>query len=272
MKILILSIILFSLSVIYYSCGDNSVTPKNEEPTSNNYVKVVTAENGNLKFEIWSATASFLRIGYNKIGFKVFENNQEKNSGFVKFFPKMYHWLNSPMHSSPVKERYNYVDTVGMFTGYAIFTMQSDTSSFWYGFYNFNDLLFLDSALFNVQIYQGLQIKIFVDNQTAADYLITLIKPYSPAQGFNTFQCMLHRTSDDIHYEQVDDAQMYIMPWMPTMLHGSSNNVDPVHIGEGIYEGTANFNMPGEWYVYDTVYYQNRKITPNIPPKFTFNP
>jgi hypothetical protein len=62
------------------------------------------------------------------------------------------------------------------------------------------------------------------------------------------------------------------MPWMDAMGHGSTNNVHPHPIGGGIYEGNVNFNMPGEWSVYDTVYYGNIKITPNTPPKFIFNP
>ena len=216
-------IIIFIVSTcflfIFSRCSSDNQVANNEEPTNNEYVKVVTAENGGLKFEIWSTTAATLRYAYNKIGFKVFENNQEKNSGFVKFFPKMYHWANSPMHSSPVKSQFDYDNNLQMFTGYVIFTMASDTSAAWYGFYNYNNQLYLDSATFNVTQFTG-QIKIFTDYQAAKDYLVTLIKPYSPQQGLNTIQFMLHRTSNDINYEQVNDAQMFIMPWMETMGHG----------------------------------------------------
>jgi hypothetical protein len=235
-------------------------------------MKVLTSQSGSIKIEIWSSTANVLRNSYNKVGIKFFENNSEKTSGFVKFFPKMYHWAGSPMHSSPVKAQFNYDNSARLFTGYMIFSMASDTSAFWYGFYNYNNQLYLDSALIPVEHYQYAQGKMFIDQQGGLSYMITLLKPFSPAQGLNTFQCMLHRTSDDINFEQVDDAAMYIMPWMETMGHGSANNVHPTPAGDGIYEGAVNFNMPGEWSVYDTVYYQNRKITPVIPPKFTFNP
>lgn len=268
----IIIILAFFAAACFWSCSNDNPVTKNEEPTSNNYVKVVTAESGSLKFETWSATASSLRDGYNKIGFKVFENNQEKNSGFVKFFPKMYHWQSSPMHSTPIKAQYNYDNSSQLFTGYVVYTMHTDSSSFWYGFYNYNNQLQLDSAMFNVDYYPEAQVKGFSDFVAGVGYLITLVKPYSPQQGSNTFQCMLHRTIDYIYFEQIDDAHMYIMPWMGAMGHGSSGNIHPAYTSEGIYEGTVNFNMPGEWTVYDTVYYQNRKITPNIPPKFTFNP
>jgi hypothetical protein len=176
------------------------------------------------------------------------------------------------MHSSPVKAQFDYDNSLQMFTGYVIFTMPTDTSSSWYGFYNYNNQLRVDSVMFNVAQYTTGQIKVFTDSQAGKTYLISLLKPNAPLQGMNAFQCMLHRTDDDINYEQVDDAQMFIMPWMDAMGHGSTNNVHPHPIGGGIYEGNVNFNMPGEWSVYDTVYYGNIKITPNTPPKFIFNP
>jgi len=269
-----LKIIILQAAVIFISsgCGDDSTGPQNTEEENNNYVKVVSSESGNIRFEVWSATTNVLRVSYNKIGFKVFENNQEKTSGFVKYFPKMYHWLGSPMHSTPVKSQFNYVDSLHLFAGYAIYIMNSDTSSFWYGFYNYNNQFNLDSGMFNVSAYPEGQFRSFVDNQASLLYLITLVKPNVPVQGFNTFQCMLHSTHDDISYQQVDNAQMQIMPWMESMGHGSTNNIHPVHIGDGIYEGQINLNMPGEWNVADSVYLDGRKITEGIPPKFKFNP
>ena len=38
-----------------------------------------------------------------------------------------------------------------------------------------------------------------------------------------------------------------IDPEMPAMNHGSPNNVNPVHIGNGHYKGVANFTMTGWW-------------------------
>jgi len=272
MKNLILLITII-FSVIFFSgCSDNTVNNKEDLTTSTDYIKVATAEGGNIKFEVWSATANVQRYGYNKVGFKVYENNQEKTSGFVKYLPKMYHWPGSPTHTTPVKTKYEYDASLHLFSGYIIYLMVTDSLSFWYGFYNYNDQLRVDSVLFNVEQYTSAQVKLFTDYQAGLGYFITLVKPYSPVQGANKFQCMLHRTSDYIYFEQVDDAQMYIMPWMVTMGHGSTHNLHPQYIGDGIYEGTVNFTMSGEWDVYDTVYYQNRKITPNNPPKFVFNP
>lgn len=36
---------------------------------------------------------------------------------------------------------------------------------------------------------------------------------------------------------------------MPSMGHGSPNNVNPVHIEKGHYRGKVNFTMTGEWQI-----------------------
>jgi hypothetical protein len=40
-----------------------------------------------------------------------------------------------------------------------------------------------------------------------------------------------------------------IDPEMPTMGHGSPNNVNPIDMGEGHYLGKVNFTMSGFWRV-----------------------
>ena len=268
-KIIISFIVLFLVS--FYGCNNNdSVTTPPEDPQNNAYVLVLSAESGNLKFELWSATSNTLRFGYNKIAFKVFENSTPKTTGFVKFFPWLNYSVPAPMKSTPVSAQFNYVDSLQMFTGYSVFTTITGSGATWKGTMNYNNPLYSDTADFTVNPYSAAQIIYILDMQTSDSYYLTLLKPYSPGQGLSTFQCMLHRTPDNVSYEQVNDAQIYIMPWMETMGHGSPNNVHPAYTTDGIYQGTLNFSMPGELSVYDTVYHNSHKITQNIPPKFNF--
>jgi len=44
-----------------------------------------------------------------------------------------------------------------------------------------------------------------------------------------------------------NDLTVEITPEMPSMGHGSPNNVNPVSIGNGHYLGTVNFTMTGAW-------------------------
>lgn len=269
MKLIYYSI--FLLAIILYSCKSDSPV-SNDPPVNSVYTKIFTKDTNNIRFEIWSASASNLVYGYNDIGFKVFINNVEQKSGFVKFPIKMYHFFpNSPYHASPISNNFPYNNEKSVFAGYVIFTMVPDTQSAWYGFFNYNDQNLIDSVYFPVVSSSVNKVLAFADNIGGYTYLSTLVSPLYPRQGLNDFKCLLHRTTDDKNYEQIDAAQMYIFPWMPQMGHGSSGNENPVFIGGGIYQGKVNFNMPGTWTVADSIYYENRFITPVPSPKFTFD-
>lgn len=261
--------LIFSGLLVFYSCkSELTVEPENNQSS---YTKIFSIEESDIRFELYSATANRLLSGYNDIGFKVFINNQEKTSGFFKFNPKMYHFGGSIMHSSPTSPTFLYEQNKSMFTGYASFFMTSDSSSFWYGYYNYNDSERIDSVMFYVYASSTSQVKYFVDNNAGDSYYLTLVSPFYPKQGQNVLKCILHKSNDDIIFTQIDNADMFIRPWMETMGHGSSNNVHPSYKGGGIYEGSANFNMSGIWYVYDSIKVNGNFITPAPPPKFIFD-
>lgn len=255
--------------ITLWSCNkDNSLN--SIETGNSEYIKIYTAESGNKKIEAWSVNGNTFFYGYNNIGFRVFENGVEKKTGFLKFYPKMYHELGSPMHSSPVSENFYFDNNKGFFTGYASFTMLSDSLSFWYGFHNYNNEFSIDSVLFNVAVSTN-QIRAWDNIYTGHTYILTLINPNFPKVGLNSFECLLHKTDDDKIFTEITDALMYIRPWMPSHGHGSSSNENPVYTSEGIYRGKANFTMSGIWEVYDSISVSGQFITPKPPPKFIFD-
>lgn len=262
--------ILLLLSVLLSSCSKDDTVSSND-PVNSDYVKITTFESSALKLEVWSATGNSFFNGYNDIGFKVFIGGSEKNTGFVKFTPKMYHFPGSPAHSSPVSQQYLYDSETQLFSGYVCFTMISDTTGSWYGFFNYNNEAGIDSAYLNVGVLSSNQTKVWDNISSGYTYVLTLVHPQNPKLGLNSFTCMLHRTINDLDYSEVNDAQMFVRPWMETMGHGSSNNTDPSHTGGGRYEGKVNFTMSGLWVVYDSVKVQGNFITNNPPPKFNFD-
>jgi hypothetical protein len=264
----ILLSLLTTILIIFYSCKSESpLSPEN----NGNYTKVLTASSSNTKLEIYSSTANRFVTGYNDIGFKIFINEQAQTTGFVKFFPKMYHFGNVAMHSSPTSPQYIYNQEQEMFTGYISFLMITDTNSHWFGFANYNNTAAVDSFAFRVDTSSTSQVRYILDFNQGHSYYLTLVSPFHPKQGPNVLQCMLHQSDDEVVFTQIDNAQMYIKPWMEAMGHGSSNNVHPVYKGGGIYEGSANFNMSGYWYVYDSIKVQNNVITSTPAPKFNFD-
>lgn len=251
-----------ALLTIVYACGNNDPLQPVQGNPNDEYVRVAVAERGNIRFEIWNSSGDTLMTGYNKIGFKVFENDQPKSAGYVKFFAKMYHSGANSIHSTPVEPQYNYDPVLEMFSGYIIMLMPADSTSPWYGFYNYDDTQFVDSVLFDVAWNQKAKFKIFVDISAGMSYLITVLPPLEPVVGYNDFRCMLHESYDFIYFTQLNTASMFIRPWLDSLNHNSTSNTDPVCSSDGIYEGTMNLDYPGLWQVYDSIYYNNKWITP----------
>jgi hypothetical protein len=263
----IFSIILIIISSAFISCGNDTILNNN---TGDTYQKIITAESGNNKFEVWTLNNDTLMTGYNKVGFKVFENGNEKNSGFVKFYAKMFHFTSNEFHATPVEPVYQYNSSLGMFTGYIIMLMPSDSTSRWYGYYNYNDEFSVDSVRFDAGWDHLTKFKIFTDLTAELSYLITITTPQSPILGFNDFSCLLHESPDFVSFTQVNSANMFLKAKLDSLNHYSDGNVNPVYSGDGIYKGKVNFDYSGGWKVYDSIYYNNRCITQNGTPYIYF--
>ena len=258
--------IVISLTLILlYGCNEysDSVSPP---PQGEVYQKVITAQSGNYRFEVWTTGNDTLMTGYNKVGFKVFENDVEKSGGYVKFYAKMFHFTSTEFHATPVEPVYNYNPSLRMFTGYIIMLMPSDTTSRWYGYYNYNDFFSADSIRFDVGWDNKTKFKIFADIEVQKSYLITMTEPVDPVKGVNNFSCLLHESPDFVSFNQVNSANMFLNVRLDSLNHNSSGNINPVYSGNGIYTGKVNFDYSGGWKVYDSIYYNNRCITNNGTP------
>ncbi|RPI16086.1 MAG: hypothetical protein EHM58_12645 [Ignavibacteriae bacterium] len=265
--------ILFAFTLILYACKDNPTVI--EPPVSNTgYKKVMDAVSGSTKFEIYKNGSENLTFGYNEIGFKVFLDNQEQTSGFVKFTPRLYDNVPTPgwvCQSAPVSSRFER-DANGYFIGYANFIKATSSPFTWYGFFNYNDQANADSVVFNVNASSQAQLLSFRGPSPDTNwYCITLISPFTPKYGLNEFKCMLHTSADQTGYTEVENAEMIIWPWMPSMNHGSSSNINPTYSGKGVYTGRVNLVMSGGWEVYDTVRVSGNTVTPIPTPKFIFD-
>jgi hypothetical protein len=261
----------FSIAAIalFYGCQSDAPTDQGNSQTGD-YIKIHTAESGGTKFEVWSASGSNFLYGYNSIGFKVFINNNEKTTGFVKFKATMYHGLNGPSHTVPSKDNFYYDSQIQLFKGYIVFIMY-DTAAFWAGDYNYNNDAQIDSSIFALYMNNSAQIKVWDNVITQKIYILSLVSPLSARVGLNGVELLLHESNGLVTYRELDSAQMYIKTWMESMGHGSGNNVNPVSLGGGMYRGTANFTMPGEWFLYDSIKYNGQFITKTPPPKFIFD-
>lgn len=259
-------IIYLLLSVFIASCNkDNSVSPENPAE----YTRIMSFDSAGYTFEMYSMTGNSLYEGYNDIGFKIYLNGTEVTTGFVKFTPIMYHFTST--HSTPVKENFYYDNDKKLYTGYVSFIMYSDSGSVWTGTFNFNNQLTISNKPFSVYPRSNVQMRYWLNTVTNNYYLLTLIEPLDARTGLNEYKLILHRTSNDFDFYEIDSAEFFIRPWMPSHGHGSSSNINPIFKGNGKYEGKVNFTMPGQWYVYDSIKVNNTIITPSPTIYFIFD-
>jgi hypothetical protein len=87
----------------------------------------------------------------------------------------------------------------------------------------------------------------------SARLFVSLIQPASPKIGINDFEISIHKKASMMSFPAVVDYTVEIEPEMPSMGHGSPNNVNPTHIANGHYAGKVNFTMSGFWRVKLTI-------------------
>jgi hypothetical protein len=78
-------------------------------------------------------------------------------------------------------------------------------------------------------------------------YVMSVSFPSAPKVGQNAVVVTLHTMKDLLTFEPFDGATLEMVPQMPSMGHGSSNNVAPTLASPGRYQGTVSFSMLGEW-------------------------
>ena len=77
-------------------------------------------------------------------------------------------------------------------------------------------------------------------------YVVALIPPKKWEVGMNDLEIVINK-NQLMTFPAVDDFKISFSPEMPSMGHGSPNNVNPVNIGNGRYKGKANYTMTGDW-------------------------
>lgn len=90
---------------------------------------------------------------------------------------------------------------------------------------------------------------ISLPSDDSSTVVVTLIQPTSPKIGLNNFEISIHKMVDMMTFSAVNNYTVEIEPTMPSMGHGSPNNINPVFTSNGHYKGQVNFTMSGLWRV-----------------------
>ncbi|MCF8464089.1 MAG: FixH family protein [Flavobacteriales bacterium] len=90
-------------------------------------------------------------------------------------------------------------------------------------------------------------------NSSSSRLVVSYVLPTEGKVGINDFEITLHSRETMMSWPAIENYTIEIEPEMPSMGHGSPNNVNPTHTGNGHYEGKVNFTMTGLWRINLTI-------------------
>ena len=193
-----------------------------------------------------------LFVGYNNIHVAVYDSadhNLQLTDAHVTFMPMMD--MGMMQHSCPIENPSTTVESgTKAFKGAVVFIMPSTAGSWTLGVHvhnHSNNQEGMASLPVNVVAPTEAKLISFESDHDSTKLFVTRITPTSPTVGINDIQFGIYKRETMINFPAVDGYTMTMVPEMPSMGHGSPNNVDPVSNGNGKYDGKVNFTMTGYW-------------------------
>lgn len=248
MNKLIMGVLMSAL--VFTSCKKEEVTPEEVTTTTTTgttIVEIASAQNAlNQTVKLYSESAS-LTTGYTNFYVSVTDDSGSAvETAAVTFSPLM--TMTAMAHACPVEQPV-FNSVMGKYKGAVVFIMSSmggdwtldvdvDGSPVTF------DLTVAESATKVVGAYSG------TDGET---YFISLLRPVVWQVGMNDLEVLIHKRESMMSFPADNDFTIVMTPEMMSMGHGSPNNVSPVSIGNGHYNGDINYTMTGDWRMHMTL-------------------
>jgi hypothetical protein len=237
------------LSALLFSCTDTSITPN-----TTNYSKVAEAVSSGSSFDVEMLSVDSLFVGYDKVFFKVTEKSTNKsiNQAVLVMHPLMD--MGTTKHACPWENPSSNKNADGLYEGAILFSMAGINS--WSVSMDVTANGITETVKFDIPkviATNPVQKLVVIDSVTTSGtlvqtkYPISIVTPKAWKVGMNPFEITIHCMQDMMTYSACSDFTVEITPEMPSMGHGSPNNVNPVYVSNGHYVGSVNFTMTGAW-------------------------
>lgn len=247
MRFIKLLSVLFTL-IFAVSCTKNEVPVFN----TNNKKKITdfTLEGTSIKATVYSKYDS-LFVGYNPLYVTLTDtkSNAEIKNANISLLPIMD--MMTMKHSCPT-EQPAYSAPEKAYSGAAAFIMATMGNMGWTIEITtvISGTTYKNTIPVTVKATQtGIKLIGMTKNQNDAPYYVVLINPQKPDQkvGMNDLEVGIYKKNTMMDYPAVDGMNVTVEPTMPSMGHGSPNNVNPVFTTKDHYKGKVNFTMTGDW-------------------------
>ncbi len=260
---------LFALTLFVAACEKDD----DQIPEEVNLLSITKAGSGAGHFNVELRAKEPLFQGYNKLYFDIRRSsgNSRVTQASVTLLPLMH--MTMMTHAAPFENPVNMPNEDGLFEGAVVFIMPSNPEEGWTLEVAIDSEGEKDTVNLTIPEVRSLEeVREFsvvsqVDGKT---YFISLPEPSTPKVGINDIGFTIHFRENMLSFPAAEDLSVVIEPEMPSMNHGSPNNVNPVHTGNGHYKGKVNFTMTGWWRVNIDVSKDGQAIGENLSFDITF--
>ena len=229
--------------------SDNTSAPVVKSPVEGKIlIEEGTIDLANITVKLYADEALF--TGYNKLYVLLYRKgtNELVKNARVRFRPVMD--MGTMTHSCPVEDP-GAATTSGVFEGAAVFIMESAGMGQWTMNVEVDNLENGQSgeAAFDISVISKEEARLFsfVSEQDGSSIFVSLLQPASAEVGMNDMEITIHYRENMHSFPPLETVQVTVEPEMPTMGHGSPDNVNPVHTANGHYSGKVNLTMGGYW-------------------------
>ncbi|MCU0403716.1 MAG: FixH family protein [Chitinophagaceae bacterium] len=250
----IFSLTLLSLIIFFSSC-------KKEETNANPVTGLTKTGSGfavgaATKVDIYTNTAA-IQSGFQKFFFVLTDSitGNYIDDAQIKLTPMMD--MGTMKHSSPYENPASQKAGNHLFEG-SVFFIMSSMGGTWTIDVNVLNKLNNKEGKFTIPVTvqepaqkRMLSFTSAVDNTSR--YFVGLVQPSKPKVGINDLELVIYKRQNMMSFPADSALSLTFEPEMPTMNHGSPNNVNPVHKGNGHYKGKVNFTMTGLWRLHFTL-------------------
>lgn len=189
-----------------------------------------------------------LQTGYEKLYAALFDSasGDRITEAVVTLKPMMN--MGAMMHSAPAEDPTLFTAVDQYFPGAVVFTMPG-TADEWSVKVTAAILGNVSTVSIPVVVTAAdpARTKSFTSAINGATYFVALIQPRSPIVGINDLELAVYKKAGMMDFPADSSMSITMAPEMPSMGHGSPNNVHPTHTANGHYKGKVNFTMTGLW-------------------------
>lgn len=203
------------------------------------------------KVKVYSGSP--INTGYTPLYISLYDSisNQVVEKASIELFPLMD--MVTKKHASPVENPLSENAVNKLFPCNVVFTMPSGELGSWTLGVKVRNRINGKEGMLTIPVNVGeplyARMRSFTSKASGDKIIVALLQPSQPKVGVNDIELAVYRMASMMSFPADSSMTIQMTPEMPTMGHGSPNNVDPVHVGRGHYKGKVNFTMTGLWQI-----------------------